>query len=171
MNSIKDGISAFHKPVFFDKKGHRSRVLTYLGLAVTVLATLLLAVFMISVLINPFLPQIRLKPIAVLPQQSDTKLQIPDPPVISKHDALLKQATDKVKAERNKRADYKAQQLLNKESLLAAAAPTPPPPTGQRPLAIGFYVNWDDSSYASLKQNIDQLDWLVPEWMRLNDSR
>ena len=51
-----------------------------------------------------------------------------------------------------------------------AAAPTPPPASGQRPLAIGFYVNWDDSSYASLKQNINSLDWIVPEWVRLGDN-
>ena len=36
------------------------------------------------------------------------------------------------------------------------------------PLSIGFYVNWDDSSYASLAKNIHQLDWLIPEWLHLN---
>lgn len=157
------------KPVFFDKKGHRSRVFNYLGLTLTVLGTLLLAIFIISVLINPFLPQIRLK---LLPQHSDTKFPIPEAPVISKQEALLKQATDKVKAEKNKRADNKVQQLLNKERLLTASvAPTPPPSTGQRPLAIGFYVNWDDSSYTSLKQNINSLDWIVPEWVRLSGDQ
>jgi cellulose synthase/poly-beta-1,6-N-acetylglucosamine synthase-like glycosyltransferase/peptidoglycan/xylan/chitin deacetylase (PgdA/CDA1 family)/spore germination protein YaaH len=35
---------------------------------------------------------------------------------------------------------------------------------------IGFYVNWDDTSYASLKRNIDRLDWLAPEWIRLQDG-
>ena len=44
-----------------------------------------------------------------------------------------------------------------------------PQPLG-RPLAIGFYVNWDDTSYASLKKNINKLDWLVPEWVRLSDD-
>src|SRR5205085_11828746 len=39
-----------------------------------------------------------------------------------------------------------------------------------RPLAVGFYVNWDDSSYASLKRNLNELDWLVPEWIRLQDG-
>lgn len=40
-----------------------------------------------------------------------------------------------------------------------------------RPLSIGFYVNWDDSSYSSLKRNLQQLDWLVPEWIRLGDAK
>jgi cellulose synthase/poly-beta-1,6-N-acetylglucosamine synthase-like glycosyltransferase/peptidoglycan/xylan/chitin deacetylase (PgdA/CDA1 family)/spore germination protein YaaH len=35
------------------------------------------------------------------------------------------------------------------------------------PVSIGFYVNWDDSSYASLAKNINQLDWLIPEWLHL----
>ncbi|MEP6704081.1 MAG: hypothetical protein ABJB34_04695, partial [Acidobacteriota bacterium] len=129
---MNEGLSEIGKPVFFDTKGHRSRVFNYLGLTLTVLATLLLAVFIVSVLINPFLPQIRLK---LLPQPSDTKLPIPEAPVISKREALLKQATDKVKAEKNKRADNKVQKLLNKERLLtSSAAPTPQPSTSQRPL-------------------------------------
>src|SRR6185369_4220048 len=37
-----------------------------------------------------------------------------------------------------------------------------------RPLSIGFYVNWDDSSLASLRQHIKALDWVVPEWIRLS---
>lgn len=35
------------------------------------------------------------------------------------------------------------------------------------PVTIGFYVNWDDTSYASLKSNINKIDWLAPEWIRL----
>jgi cellulose synthase/poly-beta-1,6-N-acetylglucosamine synthase-like glycosyltransferase/peptidoglycan/xylan/chitin deacetylase (PgdA/CDA1 family)/spore germination protein YaaH len=41
---------------------------------------------------------------------------------------------------------------------------------GNRPLTIGFYVNYDDTSYASLKRNIDKIDWLSPEWVRLQDG-
>lgn len=42
--------------------------------------------------------------------------------------------------------------------------------TKPRPTTVGFYVNWDDTSYASLKRNIDQLDWFAPEWIRLQDG-
>ncbi|MES2306693.1 MAG: glycosyltransferase [Gemmatimonadota bacterium] len=28
----------------------------------------------------------------------------------------------------------------------------------------GFYVNWDDNSFASLKAHVDQLDWVIAEW-------
>jgi cellulose synthase/poly-beta-1,6-N-acetylglucosamine synthase-like glycosyltransferase/peptidoglycan/xylan/chitin deacetylase (PgdA/CDA1 family)/spore germination protein YaaH len=37
-----------------------------------------------------------------------------------------------------------------------------------RPLAIGFYVNWDDSSYSSLKRALPTLDWVIPTWMSLS---
>ena len=39
-----------------------------------------------------------------------------------------------------------------------------------RPKTIAFYVNYDDTSYASLKRNIQNIDWFAPEWMRLQDS-
>ena len=38
------------------------------------------------------------------------------------------------------------------------------------PVTIGFYVNYDDTSYASLKRNIDKIDWLAPEWVRLSSD-
>ncbi|MEP6901671.1 MAG: glycosyl hydrolase family 18 protein, partial [Actinomycetota bacterium] len=41
---------------------------------------------------------------------------------------------------------------------------------GSRPLTVGFYVNYDDTSYASLKRNIEKIDWLSPEWVRLSDG-
>ncbi len=41
---------------------------------------------------------------------------------------------------------------------------------GVRPLTVGFYVNYDDTSYASLKRNIEKIDWLAPEWVRLQDG-
>src|SRR5260370_38930192 len=31
-------------------------------------------------------------------------------------------------------------------------------------VVVGFYVNWDDNSYASLKLHKDALDWVVAEW-------
>ena len=36
-----------------------------------------------------------------------------------------------------------------------------------RPLTIGFYVTWDDSSYTSLKMALPKLDWVVPSWLEL----
>ncbi|MEP6590839.1 MAG: glycosyltransferase [Gemmatimonadota bacterium] len=32
------------------------------------------------------------------------------------------------------------------------------------PVIAGFYVNWDDNSFASLKAHVAQLDWVIAEW-------
>src|SRR5881392_828533 len=34
-----------------------------------------------------------------------------------------------------------------------------------RPLAVGFYVPWDESSTYSLQRHINDLDWLAPVWL------
>jgi cellulose synthase/poly-beta-1,6-N-acetylglucosamine synthase-like glycosyltransferase/spore germination protein YaaH/peptidoglycan/xylan/chitin deacetylase (PgdA/CDA1 family) len=39
-----------------------------------------------------------------------------------------------------------------------------------RPLSIGFYVSWDESSRVSLSRHIDQLDVVSPQWIFLNGS-
>ena len=36
-----------------------------------------------------------------------------------------------------------------------------------RPLAIGFYVSWDESSRQSLADHVDQLDVVSPQWVTL----
>ena len=36
-----------------------------------------------------------------------------------------------------------------------------------RPLAVGFYVSWDESSRQSLADHIDQLDVVSPQWISL----
>jgi cellulose synthase/poly-beta-1,6-N-acetylglucosamine synthase-like glycosyltransferase/peptidoglycan/xylan/chitin deacetylase (PgdA/CDA1 family)/spore germination protein YaaH len=36
------------------------------------------------------------------------------------------------------------------------------------PLAVSFYVPWDDASAASLARHVDDLDWLMPGWLFVN---
>src|SRR6185436_20863186 len=61
-----------------------------------------------------------------------------------------------------------------KRSELTSIIPPPPaipaPSVFDHPLAIGFYINWDESSYASLERNLDHLDWIVPQWVHLQNS-
>jgi len=39
-----------------------------------------------------------------------------------------------------------------------------------RPLSVGFYVSWDESSRVSLKRHIGQLDVVAPQWVLLDGS-
>ncbi|MDB5452415.1 MAG: polysaccharide deacetylase, partial [Caulobacteraceae bacterium] len=36
-----------------------------------------------------------------------------------------------------------------------------------RPLSVGFYVSWDESSLASLAEHVDELDVVSPQWVAL----
>ena len=65
--------------------------------------------------------------------------------------------------------------------LARANTPTPratatplfiPPMPGARAdsQVIGFFVDWDDTAFTSLKQNINQLDKVIPEWLHLLDA-
>lgn len=162
------GIDDEPKPVFSDEKGRRGRFLHYSGLIVGGLVTVFLAVFIVSVLINPFLPKIKLKPVATLPQQSDILPHAPELPV-TKREAVARRIGDAAKLEKKRREDKKLERIAAVELARAGrhAADVKRPHDG-RPLSIGFFVNWDDSSLASLRQNINNLDWVVPEWIRLS---
>ena len=41
----------------------------------------------------------------------------------------------------------------------------------QRTQIMAYYVNWDENSLASLKQNINNIDVLIPEWLHIKDSQ
>jgi cellulose synthase/poly-beta-1,6-N-acetylglucosamine synthase-like glycosyltransferase/peptidoglycan/xylan/chitin deacetylase (PgdA/CDA1 family)/spore germination protein YaaH len=165
MSEIPDLFS--HKPVFFDSKGKRGKIFRVSWLLLTTITTILFLFFALSLLINPFLPQIKLKPVFTAPDLADTKPNLLELGPISRHEAQLQQITQTVKSEkitRQKRIEQakiqKSQVDLAKQNALLKAP--------DHELAIGFYVNWDDSSYISLKRNIDRLDWMVPEWIRLS---
>src|SRR5258708_21784005 len=164
-----DEIFDQNKPVFLDTKGRRKHYLSYLSIAGATVVTVLLTFFVISVLINPFLPQIKLKPVAVLPQQPDINIHPPERPALTRAEKIARQTGDKAKQEQKKRDDARlaragAAELLRAEKDGATARTT----NDGNPLAVGFFVNWDDSSIASLRQNINNLDWIVPEWIRLS---
>lgn len=38
------------------------------------------------------------------------------------------------------------------------------------PRVVAFYVNWDDNSLTSLKENVGKIDELMPEWLHLGDG-
>lgn len=146
-----------HKPVFFDDRGRRRRITNRVWLVSASIVLLLLLVFTISILNNPSLPQLRLKP-----QAADTASEKPNETTTKQ---IINEA-EKEKTQRIKKQSEKAE----KANQFFAANPEPTPTKGNssRPLAIGFYVNWDDSSLASLKRNLNELDWVVPEWVRLS---
>ena len=165
-------MAASESPVFYDPKGRRWRRTRWTWFAAAVAATAVVGVFVTSVLVNPLLPALNLRPLTALPNAGDAAAPRPTPPATTRRGLALHKAQQEL------------QQALAKTNVVPAKRPSqlpvaPPPQrplaaaqqaSPSRPLAVGFYVNWDDSSYASLKRNLAQLDWVVPEWVRLQDG-
>ncbi|MCM3873468.1 MAG: glycosyltransferase [Pyrinomonadaceae bacterium] len=146
-------------PVFYDPAGHRWPRVRGAWLAVAALMTLLTATLVASVLINPVLPQPGPRRVSALPHAVETKPQAPTLPGLPR-------------VQKSTRADVSLNRNQSQTGLVHSA-PTDNVTPGNivdKPVAIGFYVNWDDSSYESLKHNLAQLDWLVPEWGRLQEG-
>ena len=164
-------MSAPEYPVFHDPQGRRWRRVKRTWLALAILVTTLAAIFIFSVLANPALPTFNLRQLVSLPHAGDLK---PKRPNLPRNPA--EQQARKSKAELQKVLAATRRIVPGKRrSHIAIESPPPvlPPPVvpSSRPLSIGFYTNWDDSSYESLKRNLDHLDWIIPEWIRLQDDQ
>ena len=159
------------RKVFFDIGGRRRRMANWLGLSASVFVTLLTGVFISSVLVNPFFPQLKLKPITDLNETKDSIARLPETPPLSRREDALNKEVAKTKNEKAKREGAAIAAMARREMLKAPGGLTQQQQPVGRPLSIGFYVNWDDSSYASLKQNLNSLDWVVPEWIRLSGNQ
>ncbi|MGN6383126.1 MAG: polysaccharide deacetylase, partial [Dyella sp.] len=146
-----------HKqPVFFDPTGRRASRLSRLGLTLAVISTLFAIAFVLSLFVGPTMAGLQLgrhgKGLHAL---NGVKMAAP---------ALAKRAAQLA-------AEVRAHHHGNHGARARGALRAPPPsldkPAG-RALAIGFYVNWDDSSYPSLKRALPTLDWVVPSWMSIS---
>jgi hypothetical protein len=159
-------------PIFYDSKGQRWQRVRGAGFTVLVLSTLLAGVFITSVIINPILPTLNLRPAAALPQAADTRLQ-PPPLIVTRKEQQAVQAQKSLRRELAKTKIVPAKRPAQMKVKAPVRASFPTNTTGSplgKPLSVGDYVNWDDSSYSSLKRNLQQLDWLIPEWVRLQDA-
>ncbi len=160
-------------PVFYDPQGRRWRHVRRTYLAIAIVATALIAIFIASVLANPLLPRLNLRPLASLPRATDIKPQ--PPPALTANPREVK--AKKAQAELQK-AYQQVKRVPGKPSEQLPIVPPPvttplpaPASFNAKELAIGFYINWDESSYASLERNLDHLDWVVPQWVRILDPK
>src|ERR1700681_2763607 len=159
-----------NSPVFYDPRGRRWRRVrrTYLALGIAV--TAITAIFIASVLANPLLPRLNLRQLQNLPQNYRIK---PQPPALLQNPREVKATNAQ---EELKKAYTTTKQIPARRSELTPIVPPPantplpaPASFNSKQLAIGFYINWDESSYASLDRNLDHLDWVVAQWSHLVD--
>ncbi len=136
-------------------------------LALSIVVTALAAIFIASVLANPALPSLNLRPLAGLPRTADLE---PKRPNIPKNPSERKAR----KAQAELQHALATTRYVTPGKRRSHIPIVPPPPTvpapivpSTRPLSVGFFINWDESSYESLKRNLDHLDWVIGEWSHL----
>ncbi|MDE2499989.1 MAG: glycosyltransferase [Alphaproteobacteria bacterium] len=144
------------KPIFFDATGRRAARLTTLGWAGAILSTVLGVAFVASILATQRVPSPQL-PVRMT---ADNQLvpKAVDPALLKSAARLAAEARTRAKLIRSWR--YKNAHGTPTRALAAALRPLP-----NRPLALGFYVNWDDTSYPALKRALPKLDWVLPSWL------
>jgi peptidoglycan-N-acetylglucosamine deacetylase len=154
-------LPASDSPVFHDPHGRRWRHVRRIWFAVSVIVTGLAIIFIASVFATPILPNFNLR---------ELKPKAPNIPA---------NPTER----KARKAQAELQRALAKTKYVAPArrrshiAVVPPPPVApapaipaKRPLSVGFFINWDESSYESLKRNLDHLDWVIAEWSHLRNA-
>lgn len=156
--------------VFHDPDGRRWRRVKRTWFVMAIIVTALAVIFILSVLANPVLPSFKLRQFVSLPHKEDLKPKRPNLPANPGE-----QGAKKSKAELQKALAATKRIVPGKRRSqipIVSAPPTLPTPVvpSSRPLSVGFYTNWDDSSYESLKRNLDHLDWVVPQWIHLQED-
>jgi cellulose synthase/poly-beta-1,6-N-acetylglucosamine synthase-like glycosyltransferase/peptidoglycan/xylan/chitin deacetylase (PgdA/CDA1 family)/spore germination protein YaaH len=159
-------LSSADSPVFYDPAGRRWRRVRRTWLALAVIVTAMAGIFITSVLVNPVLPSLNVRQVASLPNTADIK---PKQPSLPKNP--IEQKARKAQAELQHALALTPRVVPGRRRSHIPIVPPPalPPPIvpTNRPLSMGFYINWDESSYASLKRNLDHLDWVIAEWSHL----
>ena len=145
------------RSVFHDATGARSRQLTRISLLIAIVTTILMTTFVATIL--------SVQSESPLPLINGHKLH-----TIPFQKARAPQLVNSAKryAKNAKAHQRGVPRAIRPENLPVLAAPLPmaaTQPSGDKPLAIGFYVNWDDNSYPSLKRLLPQLDWVIPSWI------
>ena len=145
-------------PVFHDPQGRRWRRFRRIWLALSVAATGLAVIFIASVFARPVLPGLNLRP------------KPPNLPTNASERKAKKAQADLQRA-------LATTKFITPGKRRWRVPLVPPPPSvpapvvpATRPLSVGFFINWDESSYESLKRNLDHLDWVVAEWSHLQDA-
>ena len=162
------------KPVFFDPTGWRGRVLSCMARTLGTISALVIGLFMATLVVVD-------QPDVGRPTLSTQHSSIRcawAPTCSPAHGLNISKAAD---SELLKTAANLAANLRKEERALRTRHPQaevvdrrPVPASfavpGNRPLSIGFYVNWDDNSYPALKRTLPHLDWIIPGWLSLQGT-
>ncbi len=144
-------------PIFFDPKNRRARRVSRAAWAFAVMSTVAVAVFLSSLFVFRTFPDtLRTTTVQRYSMLNDVaKIQHLVPTVRN----LAR------KAQSHKRRFGHSLHPLAMAAARAKGQKTAPAERREKPLTVGFYANWDDASFASLRNNIQHLDWVVASWL------
>jgi cellulose synthase/poly-beta-1,6-N-acetylglucosamine synthase-like glycosyltransferase/peptidoglycan/xylan/chitin deacetylase (PgdA/CDA1 family)/spore germination protein YaaH len=149
------------KPVFFDASGRRSARMSLAGRVTAIAVSIVGAVFIASLLIEPHIASPTLPGRLSAVRAAELERRAADPGLLKAAARLAAEA----RAERAALArSWKQKGSTWSQSVHGPAGLRPRP---DRPLSIGFYLSTDDLSYPDLKRNGAKLDWFVPAWLNL----
>jgi cellulose synthase/poly-beta-1,6-N-acetylglucosamine synthase-like glycosyltransferase/peptidoglycan/xylan/chitin deacetylase (PgdA/CDA1 family)/spore germination protein YaaH len=162
-------LSSAESPVFYDPAGRRWKRVRRTWMALAIVVTSLTAILVASVLVNPALPSFNIRPVASLPNTADIKPKALPAPANPSQQKLKKAQVELQHALAATPRVVPAKRRSQTPVVLPPSVPAPVVPSS-RPLSIGFYINWDESSYESLKRNLDHMDWVIAEWSHLQEA-
>jgi len=139
-------------PVFFDSTAQRWKWVRGAALLVGLGVGGLAAALTVGLLEHPKLPSLHLPP---FPRFAHPH------PALSAVSPTPSPSAESGPAEALERAAANSGSVSSPNSTPSSAVQT------TRSEAIGFYVNWDDNSFSSLKAHLASLDKLMPEWLHL----
>ena len=143
------------RPIFYDETRKRWSWISRLSLVGALLLSVALVVFVLSMVFQPLLPHLP------LPQAIAVK-------DLGNVDPIL---TDRQKARsqfalrRDRKALKKEIEREKDESKIVREKAAKP--LAQASVTLGFYVNWEETSFASLTRNIQHLTHFCPEWLHI----
>lgn len=132
--------------IFHDPTGRRARRTGLAGGLLVAFAALMVAAFFATLAFAPRLPA----------------LQLRDPRVLT--------ALHQESAHRLKRGRPAWTRIPRPHATAQGRAGAPAVNPATRPLTVGFYVSWDESSRESLRRHVDSLDVVAPQWIALAGS-
>src|SRR4029079_16624782 len=161
------------KPIFFDPTGKRGRLLRGLAWAMATLSAVVFVMFAVTLVVvhrpgsngfdaqvSPHVP-IRCAWAPTCSAGHGITVTTGADPEMLKSASML--AAELREQERELVPRHPQAEVVNRNPL-----PSPLRSSTERPLSIGFYVDWDDNSYPALKRALPKLDWVVPSWLSLS---
>jgi cellulose synthase/poly-beta-1,6-N-acetylglucosamine synthase-like glycosyltransferase/spore germination protein YaaH/peptidoglycan/xylan/chitin deacetylase (PgdA/CDA1 family) len=151
------------RPIFYDESNKRRSWLTRFLIVLFIAAGVLLTYFIVSIIALPLLPY------NSLPRLEETKDYGNRNPVLTNRLLARRQLflrREQRKLLRTIEKDRAA--LLRKLRYGVRPSLRPVAPQDLKPIVAGFYVNWDETSRASLIRNIDHITHFFPEWFHIS---